>query len=68
VTDQQRAALRTYLEQGGGFIDIHARGDNSHDRWRCYKEELIGARFVGYTLRLRAGRIVTGASTQWIGR
>jgi type 1 glutamine amidotransferase len=50
LTDQQRAALRAYLEQGGGFIGIHAAGDNSHERWRWYTEDLIGARFTGHTL------------------
>jgi type 1 glutamine amidotransferase len=50
LTEQQRAALRSYLEQGGGFIGIHAAGDNSHEGWRWYVDELIGARFVGHTL------------------
>ena len=50
LNEQQKAALRRYIEQGGGFVAIHgAGGDPSYD-WRWYVEQLIGAQFVGHTM------------------
>lgn len=48
-TSEQRAALREYIEGGGGFVGIHAAGDSSHP-WDWYADELIGARFIGHTM------------------
>ena len=50
LSDPQRAALRGWIEAGGGFVSIHAAGDNSHESWPWYTAEIIGARFVGHTL------------------
>ena len=50
LTADQRQSLRAFIENGGGFIGIHAAGDNSHADWPWYQDELIGARFVGHTL------------------
>lgn len=50
LTNQQRAALRGWIENGGGFIAIHAAGDNSHESWAWYTAEVIGAKFVGHTI------------------
>ena len=50
LTDAQREAFKTYLESGGGFVGIHAAGDNSHHAWKWYLDTLIGARFIGHTL------------------
>lgn len=46
----QRAALQAYIENGGGFIGIHAAGDNSHEDWDWYVKDIIGTRFVGHSL------------------
>ncbi len=49
-TPEQREALRSYVENGGGFVGIHGSGgDNSYD-WRWYVEELIGAQFIGHPM------------------
>ncbi|TCJ37014.1 ThuA domain-containing protein [Parafrankia sp. BMG5.11] len=48
-TPAQRSALRSYLENGGGFVGIHAAGDNSHP-WPWYVEQVIGARFIGHPM------------------
>lgn len=41
---EQRGHFRNYLENGGGFVGIHAAGDNSH-QWDWYEDEVIGAQF-----------------------
>ena len=46
----QRDALKAYVENGGGFIAVHAAGDGSHGDWPWYAQEVIGAKFVGHTL------------------
>ena len=47
---EQRAALRDWIEAGGGFVAIHgAGGDPSYD-WTWYVDELIGAHFVGHIM------------------
>ncbi len=50
LTGDQRAALRGWIEAGGGFIAIHAAGDSSHESWSWYTAEMIGAKFVGHSL------------------
>lgn len=50
LSDEQRAALRGYIEQGGTFIAIHGAGDSSHEQWPWYQDELIGAKFIGHTM------------------
>ncbi len=47
---EQRAALKAFIENGGGFIGIHAAGDSSHEDWDWYVKEIIGTRFVGHSL------------------
>lgn len=44
LNTEQREHFRNYLEYGGGFVGIHAAGDNSH-QWDWYENEVIGARF-----------------------
>ncbi|HEX7855188.1 MAG TPA: ThuA domain-containing protein [Sphingobium sp.] len=46
----QRAALKSYIEKGGGFVGIHgAGGDLSYD-WKWYVDTLIGAQFKGHPM------------------
>lgn len=49
LTDEQRAAFRKYMENGGGFLGIHGTGDASH-HWDWYYENLIGANFSHHPL------------------
>ena len=49
-TPDQRAAFKAYLENGGGFVGIHAAGDSSHEDWDWYVNSVIGARFIGHPL------------------
>ena len=46
LSNQQREALKAYIENGGGFVGIHAAGDSSHEGWSWYEKEVIGAHFV----------------------
>ncbi len=50
LSDEQDHAFETWLSQGGGWIGIHAAGDNSHDAWRWYHDNLIGGTFIGHIL------------------
>lgn len=50
LKDEQRAALKSYMENGGGFVGIHGAGDGSH-KWDWYEDELIGARFSHHSLQ-----------------
>lgn len=50
LTEEQRAALRAWIEQGGGWVGIHASGGDLHYKWDWYRDTLIGAQFVGHTM------------------
>jgi type 1 glutamine amidotransferase len=50
LDESQRAALKHFLEGGGGWVGVHgAGGDRSYD-WPWYVEELVGAQFIGHTM------------------
>ncbi len=51
LLDDQRAALRHFIESGGGFVGLHAAGDASHESWPWYVNEVIGAEFTGHPRR-----------------
>ncbi len=55
----QRAALRAYVEGGGGFVGIHGSvgGDAYEWDWHWYADELVRARFRGHT---RSPQIAVG--------
>lgn len=46
----QQAALKSFLENGGGYLGLHAAGDNSHEGWAWYQNEVIGTKFTMHTL------------------
>lgn len=48
--ESQRAAFKSYLEQGGGFVGIHGTGGDPAYAWRWYVDELIGAQFIGHPM------------------
>lgn len=50
LANDQRAALQSWIEAGGGFVGIHAAGDDSHKDWSWYYGQVIGTRFVGHSL------------------
>lgn len=49
-TSDQKAAFRNFIENGGGYVGLHAAGDSSHRDWRWYTDTLIGADFTQHTM------------------
>ncbi|MEX0290281.1 MAG: ThuA domain-containing protein [Flavobacteriaceae bacterium] len=49
LDEEQRGFFKNYLEGGGGFVGIHAAGDNSH-QWDWYEQNVLGALFSHHTL------------------
>ncbi len=49
-TPEQRAAFKAFIENGGGYVGIHAAGDNSHKAWNWYMTDLIGTEFIGHPM------------------
>jgi type 1 glutamine amidotransferase len=50
LTKEQRAAFKAFLENGGGYLGIHAAGDSSHAAWGWDMNDLLGATFIQHTL------------------
>ena len=48
LTLGQRAALRDYVEKGGGFAGFHGSAGDPLYLWDWYADSLIGARFAGH--------------------
>jgi type 1 glutamine amidotransferase len=48
LTLRQRAAFRSYVEHGGGFVGVHGSGGDLAYFWDWYADDLIGARFRGH--------------------
>ena len=49
LTDGQKAALKSFIENGGGFMALHGAGDFSHP-WDWYRKTIIGAEFSHHTM------------------
>jgi type 1 glutamine amidotransferase len=49
--DQQRAAFKAWIEQGGGVVLLHGAGGDPQYDWNWYPQTLIGAQFIGHTGR-----------------
>ena len=49
LNEEQREHFKNYLENGGGYLGIHASGDNSH-QWDWYEQNVIGALFSHHPL------------------
>ena len=50
LSKEQQQAFQTWLAAGGGWLGIHAAGDNSHTDWPWYMKNLIGVLFTGHTM------------------
>lgn len=50
LNQDQRAALRAWIEGGGGFLGLHSATDNSHAGWPWYQLALVGAKFTNHTM------------------
>jgi uncharacterized protein len=49
-TPDQRAAFKAFLENGGGYLGVHAAGDNSHEAWSWYVDKVIGTNWIGHPI------------------
>jgi uncharacterized protein len=49
LTEPQRAAFKTWLENGGAFVGTHGAGGDPHYDWPWYPETLIGAQFTSHS-------------------
>jgi type 1 glutamine amidotransferase len=50
-TQEQRQALKRFLESGGGFVGVHGSGGDLSYDWSWYVDHLIGAQFIGHPMR-----------------
>lgn len=50
LTLEQRQVFRHYLEDGGGWVGIHASGGDRNYQWDWYAEVLLRARFIGHPM------------------
>ena len=46
LTVEQQQAFQNYILGGGGYLGIHAAGDNSHHDWRWYADEVVRSKFT----------------------
>lgn len=46
LNDEEKTALQTYVENGGGFVGVHSATDTEY-KWPWY-ERLVGAHFLGH--------------------
>ena len=50
LNDEQKAALKTWLEAGGGWVGVHGAGGDSAYAWTWYEDVLVGALFIGHPM------------------
>lgn len=50
LTREQQSVFKAWLEDGGGFVGIHAAGGDFWYQWDWYADELLRARFTGHTM------------------
>ncbi|BBF71751.1 hypothetical protein SBA_ch2_2840 [Sphingomonas bisphenolicum] len=50
LTLSQRAAFKSYVEQGGGFVAVHGSAGDPATFWDWYVDMLVGARFAGHPM------------------
>ncbi len=51
LTAGQRTALKDWIAGGGGWVGMHASGGDFSYQWDWYVNTLIGAQFVGHTMK-----------------
>ena len=50
LSEAQEQAFQAWLSKGGGWLGLHAAGDDSHSAWQWYRDNLIGADFTAHPL------------------
>lgn len=46
----QREALKSYIENGGGFVGVHGAGGDMNYDWTWYVKDVLGAQFIGHPM------------------
>jgi len=54
LTEEQRRDFKSWLQQGGGWVGLHAAGGDPSYQWDWYADVLIGAQFIGHTMEPQA--------------
>ena len=47
----QQEAFKAFIQNGGGYVGVHAAGDNSHAAWDWYIKDMIGTLFTMHTMK-----------------
>ncbi len=50
LNDEQKATLKKWILEGGGFVALHGSGGDPSYDWQWYVDELIGAQFTSHTM------------------
>jgi len=50
LTVEQRKSMQNWIEQGGGWLGLHASGGDFSYEWDWYVDTLLGAQFIGHTM------------------
>jgi len=50
LNEEQKAALKGWIEAGGGWVGVHGAGGDGEYAWRWYVDELVGAQFIGHPM------------------
>jgi type 1 glutamine amidotransferase len=50
LSKKQQLAFQDWLQAGGGWVGVHSAGDDSHQDWPWYVENLIGANFTAHPM------------------
>ncbi len=50
LLEDQEAALRAYVEAGGGFLGLHGTGGDFYYAWDWFPRELLRAQFTGHPM------------------
>jgi type 1 glutamine amidotransferase len=60
LDDAQKAALRGWIEAGGGWVGIHGAGGDGEYAWDWYRDVLLGAQFIGHPMgpQFQAAKLV----------
>ncbi|HQR03331.1 MAG: ThuA domain-containing protein [Proteobacteria bacterium] len=77
LTAGQREAFQSWLKAGGRYLGVHAAGDNSHQKWPWYQDEVLKAHFIGHPVNPQfqeataivedtGSPVVQGLPTRWV--
>ncbi len=63
LSEPQEQVFQRWFEAGGGWVGVHAAGDDSHRDWRWYMDNLIGVDFTAHTMgpQFQRATVVTEA-------